>query len=124
MDYWICIFLTGVGATLLIDLWAIARRHLLGIPLPNYRLLGRWLGHMPRGRFRHDAIAAALPVKGEGVIGWIAHYLTGIAFAAIVPGLWGPTWFHHPSIGPALLVGLANRPWAPASPQAAHRARR
>ena len=106
MDYLICALLTGVGATAVVDLWAIVRKHLLNTPLPNYRLLGRWLAYMPRGRFRHDAITAALPVKGEGVIGWTAHYLIGIAFAAILLRIWGLAWVQHPSIGPALIVGI------------------
>ena len=57
VDHWAFIFLTGIGATAVIDLWAIARRRLLGLPAPNYGLVGRWLAHMPRGRFRHESIA-------------------------------------------------------------------
>lgn len=106
MDFFICAFLIGAGATAVMDLWAITRKHLLSIPSPNYRLVGRWLAHMPRGRFRHDSIAAALPVKGEGLVGWTAHYLIGIAFAAILLGIWGLAWVRHPSIGPALTVGI------------------
>jgi hypothetical protein len=106
MDYLMCTLLTGVGATAVVDLWALARKRLLGIPPPNYGLVGRWFAHMPRGRFRHDSIAAALPVHGERLIGWGAHYLTGIAFAALLPGIWGLEWVRHPTIGPALLVGI------------------
>lgn len=106
MDYLMCALAIGAGATAVMDLWAIARKHLFGIPLPNYCLVGRWLAHMRRGRFRHDAITAAAPVKGEGVIGWTAHYLIGIAFAALLLGIWGLAWVHHPSIGPALIVGI------------------
>lgn len=98
--------LVGAGATAVIDLWAIARRRLLGIPPPDYGLVGRWLAHMTRGRFRHDSIAAAAPVPGERLIGWTAHYLIGISFAAILLGVWGLAWIHHPALGPALLVGI------------------
>ena len=106
MDFFICVLLIGVGATAVMDLWAIARKRLFDIPPPNYRLVGRWLAHMPRGRFRHDSIAAALPMKGEGAVGWTAHYLIGIAFAAMLLGIWGPGWVHRPSVGPALAVGI------------------
>lgn len=61
---------------------------------------------MPRGRFRHDSIAAAPAVRGERLIGWSAHYLIGIAFAAMLPGIWGLAWIQHPTIGPALIVGI------------------
>lgn len=106
MNYLICILLTGVGATAVMDLWAIVRKRLLGIAPPNYGLVGRWFAHMLRGRFRHDSIAAALPVQGEHLIGWVAHYLTGIMFAAILLGIWGLAWIQHPTIGPALVVGI------------------
>jgi hypothetical protein len=106
MDYLVSTLLTGVGATAVMDLWAIARERILGIPPPNYGLVGRWFAHMPRGRFRHDSIAAALPVHGERLIGWTAHYLIGIAFAAILVGIWGLAWIRHPTIGPALVVGI------------------
>lgn len=106
MDFLVSTLLIGVGATAAMDLWAIARRRLLGTPPPNYGLVGRWLAHMPRGRFRHDSIAAASPVRGERLIGWTAHYLIGIAFAAILPSIWGLAWVYHPTIGPALIVGI------------------
>ena len=96
----------GAGATALIDAWAIARRYLFGILSPSYGLVGRWLAHMLRGRFRHDAIAAASPVRGERYIGWLAHYLIGIGFAALLIGAGGVTWLRQPTIVPALLVGV------------------
>lgn len=107
MDLLACTAGIGVGATLLMDLWSLARRSLLGIPLPNYGLVGRWLRHMRHGRFRHEAIAKAAPMRNEAAIGWIAHYLIGIGFAALVPLFWGAAWFHAPTPGPALAVGLA-----------------
>lgn len=70
--------------------------------------VGRWLAHMPRGRFRHEAIDAAPPVRGEGPIGWTAHYLTGIVFAAVLLALWGLDWARHPTVGPALIVGIGS----------------
>ena len=106
MAHLICSILIGAGATVSMDLWGIARKRLFGIPPPDYRLVGRWLAYMPRGRFRHDSIKHAQPVKGEGLIGWTAHYLIGIAFAAVLLGLCGLAWIRHPSIGPALAVGI------------------
>lgn len=96
----------GAGATVVMDLWTIARRRLLGVPAPDYRLVGRWLAYMPRGHFRHDRIAATPAVRGEGLIGWTAHYLIGIAFAGLLLALWGTEWARHPTLGPALLVGI------------------
>jgi hypothetical protein len=107
MDDLICIPLIGAGATAVMDLWAIARKRLLGVPPPDYGLVGRWLAHMAlSGRLRHDRISASPAVRGERLIGWTAHYLIGIAFAALLPAIWGSTWIRQPTVGPALLVGV------------------
>jgi hypothetical protein len=106
MNYLTYTLVIGVGATLVMDMWGFARKPLLGIAPPDYGLVGRWLAHMTRGRFRHDTIAASPPVRGERLIGWIAHYLIGIAFAAVLLGIWGLAWVQRPAIGPALAVGI------------------
>jgi hypothetical protein len=107
MNIVVCTVITGLGATALVDLWSIARKRLLAVPAPDYGLVGRWIGHMPRGRFRHASISAATPIAGEAAIGWTSHYLIGIAFAALLPALWGADWFRNPGIAPALIVGIA-----------------
>lgn len=107
MELLACTVLVGVGATAAMDAWGLVRRRLLGVPLANYGHVGRWIGHMRHGRFRHEAIARATPVGHEAAIGWTAHYLIGIAFAALLPALAGAGWFRDPTPGPALAVGLA-----------------
>ena len=97
----------GAGATALIDLWAVARKRLLGVPALDYAMVGRWLGHLAKGRFRHDRIAASSPIGGERLVGWTAHYLIGIGFAAALLAAYGLDWAGQPTIGPALVVGLA-----------------
>lgn len=47
-------------------------------------------------------------MKGERLIGWIAHYLTGILFAGVLLALWGLGWVFQPSLGPALIVGIGS----------------
>ena len=97
----------GAGATVVMDAWGIARTSLLGIAAPNYGMVGRWIAHMPRGRFIHDSIAAAPPVSGERVIGWAAHYLIGVVFAAVLIWFWGIAWLQYPTLVPPLIVGIA-----------------
>jgi len=96
----------GIGATLVLDLWALARHRLGRAPLPDYGLVGRWFAYMPRGRFRHPAIAAVPAVAGERLIGWAAHYAIGMAFAAVLLAAFGLEWLQRPTLAPALLVGV------------------
>lgn len=101
------ILVLGTGATLATDLWAILRRRALGTPPPDYALVGRWFGHMARGRFRHDRIGSAAPVAGELALGWTVHYLTGIAFAGLLVAIAGGEWVRQPTLAPALAFGVA-----------------
>jgi hypothetical protein len=96
----------GASATLVMDLWAAVLRR-LGVPSLNFAYLGRWLGHLPRGRFSHARIADAQPIPGEKLIGWCAHYSIGVSFAALLLATCGLAWARSPSLGPALLVGIA-----------------
>jgi len=106
MSHLMNIALTGIGATAVVDLWSLARKSLFGIPAPDFGLVGRWIGHMPRGRYRHARITAASPARGEKLIGWSAHYLIGIGFAGLLRVVTGPHWFDQPTLAPALLVGI------------------
>lgn len=96
----------GAGATVLMDIWGAIRKSLLAIPPLDYRLVGRWIGHMARGKFRHDRIATAAPIAGERALGWTIHYLTGIAFAGGLLYLVGREWLRHPTLAPALVFGI------------------
>ncbi|MBM0104374.1 DUF2938 domain-containing protein [Steroidobacter sp. S1-65] len=89
------------------DLWGLVRKRLLGMPPLDYALVGRWVGHMTHGKFRHDRIATASPVPGERVLGWVVHYLTGVVFAAALVWIGGSEWLSHPTLMPALTFGLA-----------------
>ena len=102
----VLIALTGAGATAVTDLWALVRKGVFGIPLPNFALVGRWIAHLARGRVRHDSIAGSPPARAERAIGWGAHYLIGVGFAFLLPAVWGAGWIGHPTPGPALIVGI------------------
>ena len=101
------VVLLGAGATAVMDLWGIIREPLFGLPRADYALIGRWFGHMPRGRFRHEAIARAPAVAYERPIGWVMHYAIGVTFAALLIAIEGVAWFARPTLLPALLVGVA-----------------
>jgi hypothetical protein len=107
LDVLIRAVLIGVGATALLDLWALFLNRAFGWPFPNWAMVGRWFAHLPRGRFVHEDIGRSEPVANERAIGWIAHYAVGILFAGIVLAVWGAAWASHPTFLPALIVGLA-----------------
>lgn len=68
---------------------------------------GRSLGVMAfAGKVRHNTIAATPPLEGERFIGWLCHYLIGIAFAAVPLVLSGADWFYAPTLATALLSGV------------------
>jgi hypothetical protein len=106
LDTGLRIIAIGIGATAVTDFWSLLRRRIAGIPLPNFGLVGRWLIGCARGRFRHESIAAAPRVPGEALAGWVAHYLIGVTFAALLVLVSGPEWLIAPTLWPALAVGI------------------
>ncbi|MVT65938.1 DUF2938 family protein [Bradyrhizobium pachyrhizi] len=100
--------LIGTGATVVMDIWGMVRKRLLGVPSLDYALVGRWLGHLASGRLRHDRITASPQVAGERVIGWAAHYLIGIGFAGVLLVMFGLDWARQPTMAPALTVGIGS----------------
>lgn len=100
------IVLIGIGATAVMDLWGMARKPLLGIPRPDYGMIGRWVGHMARGRFRHASIAASPALASEHTIGWVVHYLTGIAYAGLLVAIGGDPWLRQPTPLLPMAVGI------------------
>lgn len=97
--------LLGAGATAVMDVWGATLRQ-LGVKTLDFALLGRWLGHVPRGQWFHQSIARATPVSGELLLGWAAHYTIGITFASLLLAMYGLEWARNPTLWPALVVGL------------------
>ena len=98
--------LMGVGATLTFDLWAVLLKYIFKMNPSNLCLVGRWLRYMPEGIFRHSNIGSAPQKRAECIVGWIAHYITGIGFAIIFVAFVGSNWLRRPTLIPALVFGL------------------
>jgi Protein of unknown function (DUF2938) len=107
LEFFVRAVVIGVGATVFFDFWGLFLKRFFNAPATNWAMLGRWLGHFPRGRFVHDNIAKAEPVPGERVMGWTAHYIIGIAYGVILLAIWGIDWARRPTLLPALILGLA-----------------
>jgi hypothetical protein len=99
--------LIGLGATLLIDLWALFLRRAFSIPSLNYCLLGRWVLYIPDGKIAHESIGATPQKPHECAVGWITHYLIGTAFALLFVLLVSGSWLARPTLVPALAFGIA-----------------
>jgi hypothetical protein len=106
LRYFIAASLVGLGATLLIDLWALFLRKALKVPSLNYCFLGRWILHMPGGTLVHQSIADAPRKPYECPLGWVAHYLIGTALALGFVLLASGTWLEQPTLLPALAFGV------------------
>jgi DUF2938 family protein len=96
----------GVGATVVMDLWAVLLQRLFGVQPSNWAMVGRWVGHLTNGQFVHARIADASPIRAELALGWIVHYLTGITYGALLLGIWGLDWARRPTLLPALILSL------------------
>lgn len=98
----------GLGATLFMDAWALLLKRAFGIPSADYCLVGRWLCHMPHGTFVHASIAAAPQKHSECMVGWIAHYAIGTAYALVLVAFVSGSWLAQPTLLPAMLFGLVS----------------
>ncbi|WP_420234421.1 DUF2938 domain-containing protein [Pseudomonas sp. ABY48] len=102
------VLLVGMGATLIMDISGFVQARMFGLASLDYGLVGRWLGHMLQGRFRHAPIMAATPIRNERLMGWVFHYIVGIIFAMVLIGAKGPAWICNPTLVPALVLGLVS----------------
>jgi hypothetical protein len=98
--------LIGIGATALMDLWALSLHLVLGEQKPNWALPGRWFRHLANGRIFHDSIAAAEPYRQEQALGWAGHYAVGILYGVAFALFMGPSWLDAPTFLPAWIWGM------------------
>ncbi|HEX7045273.1 MAG TPA: DUF2938 family protein [Burkholderiales bacterium] len=77
------ILFLGVFATACADLWQYALARWCERPAADWGKIGRWVAWLVRGVAVHRPIAATPPVRGEAAIGWVFHYLVGVAYAAL-----------------------------------------
>ncbi len=103
---WLQAIFIGIGATVVMDVWAWLQRNIFSIPTLDYALVARWVAFIPRGQLVHSPIMLTPAITGEKPLGWILHYLIGIVFALIHVLILGETWLTEPSIAPAILTGI------------------
>ena len=98
--------LIGVIATIGQDIWEAIVKHIFRFPTAGLALIGRWLGHMPRGVFVHHSISESAAIPNELLIGWVAHYVTGIVYGVMYLSFVQILLSSDPTITSALIFGL------------------
>src|SRR5215475_10736437 len=81
--------IVGILATVTMDVVAVIALR-LGIAGRGPRrtgpdLIGRWIGYLLRGKYRHTDILQTPPLRGELVWGLAAHYSIGIVLTLVLP---------------------------------------
>src|SRR5438477_12070836 len=84
--------LIGLGATLLIDMWALFLKRVFNVRSLDYCLLGRWVLYIPHGKIVHAQIGATPAKQHECTVGWTTHYLIGTVFALLFVPLTANGW--------------------------------
>ena len=83
--------IVGILATVTMDVVAVIALR-LGIAGRGPRrtgpdLIGRWIGYLLQGKFRHTDILQTPPLRGKLVLGLAAHYSIGIVLTLVYLGL-------------------------------------
>jgi hypothetical protein len=106
MDVWLKGVVIGIGATALMDVWAIFLWKAMRQSRPNWAPVGRWFWHLKNGTVFHDDIGRAEIYVNELALGWIGHYAVGILYGVVLALIVGPGWFEAPTFLPALVLGI------------------
>ena len=108
--------IVGILATVTMDVVAVIALR-LGIASRGPRrtgpdLIGRWIGYLLRAKFTHTDILQTPPLRGELLLGLVAHYSIGIVLTLVYLGLLVVA-HAPPSALSAVLYGTATTvlPW-------------
>ncbi|RQW62771.1 DUF2938 family protein [Vibrio viridaestus] len=98
-----CIFV-GIGSTLVLDVWVMLVQKVTGIPPTNWSVVGRWLKGLPKGSL---VLGDASNLnQSDKVIGWIFHYIIGIAYAVLLILYAGTGFIDNPQWEAVIVIGL------------------
>jgi hypothetical protein len=113
MEQALRILVMGITATVAIDLWATFANRMLGWPRTNWGLVGRWIGHMRDGQFKHASIGSSPTIAHESILGWVFHYVVGCIYAALYLMYVSVAQAGQPTLVSAVLFGLVTilSPW-------------
>ncbi|MBC8719226.1 DUF2938 domain-containing protein [Ochrobactrum sp. Marseille-Q0166] len=96
----------GIGATVVMDVWAMVFARFPGQSRPNWGLVGRWFWHLRHGQICHDDISKSPAFSHEVALGWLGHYVVGVLYGIIFAMYGGSAWFANPLFLPAWIFGI------------------
>lgn len=107
------ILVIGIFATVVMDVWATFSNRVLKFSRTNWAMVGRWLGHIPKGKFVHHPVSDSSEIRYEHILGWVFHYFIGLVYATfyVAMVMWG--FEGRASLITAWLFGLVTiiSPW-------------
>lgn len=104
LQLFLTITLIGIGATIILDLWALFLNKVFGIPITNWAMVGRWIGHLPSGKLVQKNLGKVQSLPYELALGWLAHYLIGVSYILVLIAFEGKVWLSQPTIFPPLII--------------------
>ncbi len=76
------IFIVGILACAILDLWQRVLLLTFKVPPSNWAMVGRWVIILSRSRvWLQNDLAQRDPLRNELLVGWSFHYLVAIAYA-------------------------------------------
>lgn len=96
----------GIVSTLVLDLWVVLLERYAGLPRTDWRQVGRWLRGLASGNLVLREDAPDREGAGDAVLGWCFHYGVGLAYAALLPAIWGRELIVYPQPLPYILIGF------------------
>ncbi|MBT9386858.1 DUF2938 domain-containing protein [Pseudooceanicola sp. CBS1P-1] len=102
----IFILVVGIGSTIVLDLWGVFTAKIGWMPGTHWPSVGRWLLGIPAGHLVLDGTDTRPHTLSEAAVGWIFHYLIGLAYAVSFPLFWGIGFISAPTVFPVFLIGV------------------
>lgn len=80
----VSIVVAGVLSCAAMDIWQQILQRVWGLPASNWAVVGRWFVHTLRSRSMYQPqIDTFSPEPKELPLGWLVHYLVGVAYALV-----------------------------------------
>lgn len=105
-------FVSGVFATLVMDVWGASAGKVGLVSKPTAALLGRWVSLFREGELAHDDIRKSPPQPHEKGIGLAVHYSIGAVLGVVFAVLAHVSALSTSDVAVAVIYGLSTSVFA------------